>query len=340
MKRFGILLLLCLLCLGVCAACSGQEQVEGEIIGFELGEDGRLASFSIRTRSGKVRDFSMTEASQVIAFLEDISGDGFQREPQLNASVTVDLEKGAVRALWVRGLVERNAGTLSDGTPLDIMRESRRHTYRLADGTELLAVMDSSGPDNCYVGGIESFDDLSETAKEKVLAYYEAQGILYDEEAELERAYAAWQEEGEEYACRTLEQNTSPTASSSQVMYFQTSVYLPLGGRTNHELRLGAAFDRETGEHIENLDLFACSEEEAIEAFLDAGEVPTQLLRTEMRAAFQPEYLVFFSNSLQILFLQETLPSQEYAYCVSAEYDDGLWEVLHDWAVPEKPAVQ
>ena len=133
---------------------------------------------------------------------------------------------------------------------------------------------------------------------------------------------------------------SSPTASSSQVMYFQTSVYLPLGGRTNHELRLGAAFDRETGEHIENLDLFVCSEEEAIEAFLDAGEVPTQLLRTEMQAAFQPEYLVFFSNSLQILFLQETLPSQEYAYCVSAEYDDGLWEVLHDWAVPEKPAVQ
>ena len=123
-------------------------------------------------------------------------------------------------------------------------------------------------------------------------------------------------------------------------MYFQTSVYLPLGGRTNHELRLGAAFDRETGEHIENLDLFVCSEEEAIEAFLDAGEVPTQLLRTEMQAAFQPEYLVFFSNSLQILFLQETLPSQEYAYCVSAEYDDGLREVLHDWAVPEKPAVQ
>ena len=145
MKRRGILVLLCLLCLGVCAACSGQEQVEGEIIGFELGEDGRLASFSIRTRSGKVRDFSMTEASQVIAFLEDISGDGFQREPQLNASVTVDLEKGAVRALWVRGLVERNAGTLSDGTPLDIMRESRRHTYRLADGTELLAVTDKIG---------------------------------------------------------------------------------------------------------------------------------------------------------------------------------------------------
>ena len=36
MKRFGILLLLCLLCLGVCAACSGQEQVEGEIIAHDI----------------------------------------------------------------------------------------------------------------------------------------------------------------------------------------------------------------------------------------------------------------------------------------------------------------
>ena len=330
MKRFRVLLL-CLLCLGVCAACSGQEQVQGEIIGFELGEDGRLASFTVRTRDGKERDFSMTEESWVAAFSEDTSGNDFQSEPQLNAGVTVYLDKGAVRNLQVWGLLEQNAGTLSDGTPLDIMRGFGWRTYRLTDGTELLTVQETDGPANSYL-----FDDLTEAAREKILAYYEAQGTLYDEKAELERAYAAWREEGNEYYCRSLDQRSSPTASNGRMMYFLTTVRLPVEGRTFHELRLGAAFDRETGDHINNLDLFACPEEEVIEAVLDAGKVPTQLLKTEMRAAFRPEYLVFFPDSLGINFPQGTLPSQEYDYYVSAEYDDGLKDLLQDWAVPEE----
>ena len=340
MKRWRALLL-CLLCLVICNTCFDQkqkrDQVEGEIIGFELGEDGELASFTIRMYNGKEREFSLDEFPAVFSVLEEVSGKDFRREPQMGASVRVMYNpwKRTALSVVITRLLEESAGTLSDGTVLNIMRGWNEYTYCLTDGTELLRVQGGSGPDSSYVGGIESFDDLSDTTKEKVLAYYEAQGLLYDEEAELERAYAAWREEGEEYACRMLDQNISPTASNDRVMYFLTSVQLPVEGRTYEELRLGAAFDRETGEHIGNLDLFTCPEEEAVDAILNAAEVPTQLLRTEMRAAFQPENLIFFPDSLEIVFPQGSLPSEEYAYHLSAKYSGPLREVLQDWAVPD-----
>ena len=337
-KQIALGLLVFLLCAGILNACLNYKApvIYGEITDFTLGEDGQLASFTIRrSDNGNKQNFSLTEESWVYCYLENISGDEFLREPQLNASVTVDLEKGAVRALWVRGLVERNAAVLSDGTPLDIMREVRRYTYRLTDGTELLTVQETARLENSHM-----FDELNEAAQEKLLAYYEAQGTLYDEEAELERAYAAWKEEGTSYQCRMLEQYTIHLASSSRVMYYMTSVQLPVEGRTYEELHLGAAFDRETGEHIGNLDLFTCPEEEVIGAILDATVIPTQLLYEEMRAAFRPENLIFFSDDLEIMFPQGTLPSEEYAYYLSVDYDGALREVLHDWAVPEKPSVQ
>ncbi len=44
------------------------------------------------------------------------------------------------------------------------------------------------------VGGIENFNALNETAQANVLKFYEAQGLLYDTQAELERAYGAYLE--------------------------------------------------------------------------------------------------------------------------------------------------
>lgn len=55
------------------------------------------------------------------------------------------------------------------------------------------------------------------------------------------------------------------------MIYFLTSVTLPINGSVATEVRLGAAFDRETGEHLSPWDLFACSEEEARQTLLDLG---------------------------------------------------------------------
>ena len=132
-----------------------------------------------------------------------------------------------------------------------------------------------------------------------------------------------------------LEQSIYPTASSQEVMYFLTSVTLPLDGNTATELRLGAAFDRKTGEALEPQELFTCSPEALITALLNCSEVTEPTLRREMTTAFRPEYLVFFPEHLEVSFPQGVLPSQEYAYILSIPYED---LPLPPWAIPETAA--
>ena len=89
-----------------------------------------------------------------------------------------------------------------------------------------------------------------------------------------------------------LEQSIYPTASSQEVMYFLTSVTLPLDGNTATELRLGAAFDRKTG-RPGTPGAVHLPPEALITALLNCSEVTEPTLRREMTTAFRPEYLVF-----------------------------------------------
>ena len=99
--------------------------------------------------------------------------------------------------------------------------------------------------------------------------------------------------------------------------------------------RLGAAFDRKTGEALEPQELFTCSPEALITALLNCSEVTEPTLRREMTTAFRPEYLVFFPEHLEVSFPQGVLPSQEHAYILSIPYED---LPLPPWAIPETAA--
>lgn len=227
---------------------------------------------------------------------------------------------------------------LSDGTNVDIIKNSGSISYMLSDGTELLRVKNPSGPDNVIVGGTANFNDLSETAQASVLAYYSRQGLLYDANEVLEQAYADYQhtENKDEFTAYMLSQEISPSASNERILYFITSVYFPIDSQNGQEVRLGAAFDRETGNRINNWELFSCSEEEAKQTLLDIAQIKNSPLREEMESAFSPEYLTFFADNLEISFPAGTLPSQENCYILGLDYDKELCRILNDWAIPQQ----
>ena len=50
------------------------------------------------------------------------------------------------------------------------------------------------------------------------------------------------------------------------------------------------------------------------------------------------EYLSFWSDDIMLPFPAGTLPSQEYTYLVSVDYDAGLSDILQPWAVPQPRA--
>lgn len=351
MKKCIGFTLLILSCLILLTACSEKDwYFTGELSDVQLDGDGNIVSLAVTSSNGKQRGFLVTEATGIIARPDGVDVQEFLRDPAPGAQISVTYDSGKTslttsdgkrisaypaQFITVDNILIPNAATLRDGTPLDLRQWNGTVTYCLSDGTELLNVHDT-------IDG--SFDaqavnaDLSEAAQKKISAYYEERGLLYSVEDELERAYANISTHVNGQPVPGLGQEIYPTATSERVIYVLTTLTLPVYGHPAAnvtEVRLCDAFDRETGDHIDGWDLFTCSPEEAVQALLDLAQITDSALRMEMESIFQPEYMLFYPNGLEVFLPKGTLPSAGTSWGFGLDYDDGLRAILQDWAVPE-----
>lgn len=357
-KRWTALLLAALLALGL-TACQDGKGVMGSLVEVQTDENGDLTALVLeldgkrtgvllaeRTGFWPLGEGSWTGEEALEAFRKDLrpgnelSAWCYPRRERLETAEGERVPAYWAQSVSVAGILERNARTLRDGTAVDVMENGSHgdnRTYRLPDGTELLRVNDSGGPENHYVGGIESFDDLSETAKEKVRAYYEAQGPLFDEGEELEKSYAAYLELGEEFQCGWVQQDVAPCASNGKIMYFLTSLTLPqeYGGGICYERQSGGAFDRESGKKLDNWDLFAASEAEVRRRLPElCGWVDELELQRAMSGALEGDMFVFFPEYVSVDFPPGSLPGEENGYIISLYYRDAPEGFFQPWAIP------
>lgn len=241
-------------------------------------------------------------------------------------------------------LVEEGAYTLSDGTQVDLWQDEFQswRLYKLPDdGAELLLENTPVWPEYVVVGQQIDFSSLSKTAQKdpaqkEIMAYYEQRGLLYDIPTELEKAYSVYlrcQESGKEFYSFQADQTISPCGANDTVCYYSTSVTTSYDVQRTSTLRLCEAFRRDTGEKIDTMDLFTISQEEAARWFADyyGKEAP---MSAEMREAFQPEYVIFRSSGLEVMFPAGTLPSQKSATGLYLEYEEAE-DILQEWAVPD-----
>lgn len=241
-----------------------------------------------------------------------------------------------VEKTWI--IMQENIASFADGENVDLWRSDYggRDVYKLSDGTTLLTVQNSSGPANVSVDGVENFADLSETAKKAVLTYYEEQGLLYDIQTELKKAYDEYlrcKKSGQKFNDFFIIQDIVPTGSNDNIMCFLTSVTLPLGGQMAQELRLGAVFDKKTGEVLSIWDLLTSPENESKKQLLDAAQIEDATLVSEMEKALKDECVILFPDNLEISFPQGVLPSQEHSIIVGIDYAD-LQGIIKNWAIP------
>lgn len=345
MKKWGKMLLLAAIVLGGLLGLllsSGREErtISGELTQVWGGPEA-VTAFTLRTEGGKELGFTVLTNARVFGPVEDYREGNTVLVTYRRRDHTLALEKGikTYKALdtSIEERLEQGAVTLKDGTSLDALSSigGDRVCYKLPGGERLLYASCRATPEWSFVGGVESFEDLSPAAREKVRAYYEEQGCLYDLDRELERAWEAYREAGEKFQTRWVDQDVSPSASGRRVMYFLTTVHLPTENGEYQELQTCAVFDRETGEHLSPWDLFSCPREEAVRTFLDASGVEEGPRRREMEAALKPENILFFQDSMDFSFEQGALPGEEHAVTLGVAYDhlDGL---LQPWALPEK----
>ncbi|MGN0974630.1 MAG: hypothetical protein ACI4OL_01415 [Gemmiger sp.] len=352
MKKLRMILPALFLCL--LSACGGEREVRGKIVGTETDKNG-LAAFLVETDEGKKVGVRLTEGTFVYSFADGMDAEAFRSGEMTDVAVSVksDGTRGApltqdgrkvrtyqAERIEVTGYRRSDGVVLADGTPVELWQYSGAVAYTLQNGTELLRVQNPTGPDRVYTGGGESLERLEPAAQERIAEFYRERGVLYDERAGLEAAYAEYcsAQDPSSFDAYLLSQEITPAASSDRVIYFMTCVLLPVDGTQGYECRLGEAFDRTTGEPVGNETLFTCSPEQVLPTILDLAGVADPVLRAEMEQAFLPEYLGLDSENLWVCFPQGTLPSQEHTYFLELGYPDGIGAVLHDWAVPTSRA--
>lgn len=329
-KLIPLLLLLALLLTG----CGKDKTASGTVTAV-LG-DGVI----VRLPEGTETAFLLGEDTITFSWVESVSWEDL--EPGMNISADYSGWKKTYTApdgreypgytakiLMIEEVRADEPVILSDGTEVWPWQGMVLDPYRLADGTELLCLndlpMEAPG------------EAVSQEAGEKIQAYFDAQGILYDPISLLEQAWEAHQntQPGENFQSFYASQMVSQTAVSDRVVYYGTSLILPFDSQEGSMTRLGAAFDRETGDVIPLEDLFTCPPEEIPGAVLEACAISEGTLRREMEAAFLPEYVVFGSDgNVEVTFPKGTLASQEYVHIVTAELEK-LEGILQPWAVPE-----
>ena len=337
----GILLL--------CCGCGSRLfTLEGELTGAAVTENGTV--LTLKAEKEKERTVLVDQSTQVF-------GNGLMNPEQLRSGaiqngfrlmVELTAAPGSPRqAKFLSASAVKEEYALPDGTALAAWRSDSAlpTTYSLEEdpGTVLVYENTFPGPESVYVVGLESYDDLTKTAQAQVTAYFQQLGLLYDLNDVLQDALTDYRQKSAdgkltEFSSWNVGQETSPYGASSTVMYFLTSTTLPLNGQSCDEILRCDAFDRTTGEHLNNEDLFTCPKEELLSALLSSQdwtlEGDTQPSLTEMQAAFRPEWLLISPHGVEINFPSGTLPSQEYSYMLGLDYTQQLQVLLRPGTQP------
>lgn len=247
-------------------------------------------------------------------------------------------------AVWEK--TDEPAYTFADGTNAYQWKNEKENTqqyrYRLEDGTDLLQTTCVQSPEEETDSELSGFDGLSDTAKEKVRAFYQEQGVLYDLNKELEDAYEDYRKcsgSRERFTCHEVSQDVTESAENKEYMVILTAVTTPKklhydGGSTcNYKT---AIFNRGSGEQIDIWDLFTQPQKEAKEELAKICSVEdTTVSEQDVGPVMEQSQILLFQDYLEVWFPYGTWERQEFDKGFGFEYEK-IKGLLYDWAVPEE----
>ena len=331
----AVIIMVCTILLSGC----GEKTIHGEVTEVNTDVQTGVFSFVLTQDGGEPITVVTDENTHIFSWLDEASEADLRActKEGIFVSVTGRTSRSNMNATEIQIEYLRVPGvyTLEDGTQVDRLIGSTYSFYCLADGTELLMVRDTIGPDNVHSGTVESLDELPQKAQENIKAYYDEQSVLYDVFATLENAYDAYYILKDEFSTFILSQEMAPTASNDEVIYFLTVVTAPDKSYGHAEQRLGAAFNKATGEVIPVSDLFTCEADELIGRFTKICQLQDEALIAEMIKNFKLEYIVFFPDNLEITFPVEALPEYGVSHGMGFDYNEEVRALLQPWAVPK-----
>lgn len=331
MKRWR--LFAAVFCVLMLCACGNKKQVSGHVLSFE---DGNL---TVQTEKGKVYDFLVEDQKTHIFNLVD----GGQEEPlDENCRVQVtwvrNQDQRLAEFIWVNARLRRNVMQLSDGTAIDVWENTGYRDFCLKDGTILLMEETSSGPENASNWNELLYnEDFPEAAQQGIKSYYEKMGLRYDIPALLEDARLVY-EISEIYNTKLVGQHVSLEAWNERIICCHMNLTIPLektNGYADYFCE-GAVFDRQTGEHISNYELFTFTPEELEDYLLDQLDHEGTLDREAVQLNLSPEQIVLQRDGSIAFFLVDRMDHGVGGMLQMGLSPEQAREILQPWAVMEQ----
>lgn len=330
MKRIRIAVSV-LLCICLLTGCGGRKQAIGQATAYENG------ILSVDTWDGKHYDFLVDPLQTSILGLvgdeEDPLGDGTDRRVQVYYSKKQG--KFYAQTILVDSRLYRNVMQLSDGTPIDVWERIGNREYCLEDGTVLLVedsiekLEVSSGWNKLLNSG-----NFPATVQQEILGYYAAMGQRYDIPTLLENAYRVY-DFSEEFNNAYVSQHSSLEDWNEHIVCCKLQMILPQensngGADSFYE---GAVFDRQTGEHICNYDLFTISPEELEDYLLDQLDQDGTLDRENIQLNLKPEQIVLCRDGDIEFYLVDRVENGVRGMLQMNLLSEQAKEILQPWAL-------
>ena len=348
------------------AGCSKERWVYGQALEMQSNDEVGIVSFTMQEGASQEIGILLTDETSIESWIKGDEGhnDGkryrLSKEELENANVSVQIHNSERKLVKENGekipaynakkivITTKDTGErvkLKDGTEVETWSEDfgKTQVYKLEDGTELLRDGGKRNPSNVVISGQEKFGELKEEVQTRILTYMEEHIALYDVTEELEKAYAAYRKktEQEEFDTPILCQDIVLCASNDRMLYFTVTGSTSEQGEHTKEIRMSMAFDRETGEPVEMLDLFRCTKKELVQTILKCSEISDPVLEEKMLAELRPEYILLLPETLEVSFPNGTLQSKEEEEknynTFSIDWSEkGIQEIVYEWAIPKE----
>lgn len=330
MKQIKIAVVTIICALLLCA-CNQNQQAIGQVTAYENG------ILSIETYDGKNFDFQVDTLQTSIFGLADDEADPLGDGTDRRVQVTYSKKQGKFYAqtIFVDSRLYRNVLRLSDGTPVDIWQRNGWREYCLEDGTVLLVEE--------YIGQLENSNgwnallnsgDFPENVQKGIQNYYSEMGQRYDIPALLENAYLVYGF-SEEFNNAYVSQHSSIEDWNDRIICCKMQMILPQensNGGTDCFYE-GAVFDRQTGAHISNYDLFILTPEELEDYLLDELDEDGTLNRENIALNLKPEQIVLCKDGDIAFYLVDREENGVHEMLQIVLSSKQAKEILKPWAL-------
>lgn len=237
-------------------------------------------------------------------------------------------------------LCDENAYQLPDGNTVSSWYDcdNRRLIYRLGNGDELLAVSEKMETESIC----EDFGVLNTDAKKQIVDFYRQQAPIYDIADYLLLAYEEYSSISEDTPFETyfIDQETVLSSSNENIVYFTTTIMLPIKQGEYGEYKQTHAFERMTGAAINGWSLFSVAEDKVKAAFFNKCSSDARFIDA-LYTAFRPEYLCLYDDGYEVSIPYDKIENY-YAendiysvFVIWGEYTDEILSVLNWWAIPD-----